>query len=316
MAVANDVPRYVMMELTNACDLKCRHCPYHGDGVVKQRPVGTMSDAVWRRALAEVISWDTPVVLQPWGMGEPLLAPQLWDVVAAAKRSPRLEVGFYSNGNQWTPADVERAIDTGLDWVTFSIDGLRPDVFAHYRVGADLDRVLGTVRALADARRRTARDRPHLRVNMVQYPELADHGDEFVAAMRGLVDTVMISRFRRVGDRRFSPIELPRVPCYQLDVFLGLAWDGTVMQCCEDQQGESPVGRFPAQSLREIWHAEPLAALRAAHREGRWDASPLCKDCDAWTGVYEREHTAGGVRVRERTATTVHEFGAPASPSA
>lgn len=306
------LPRYVMLELTNACDLKCRHCPFHGDGVDKKRPIGNMPEDVWQAAIAEIATWEQDVVLQPWGMGEPMLAPRLWDVVAAAKRNPRVEVGFYSNGNQWTANDVDAALASGLDWVTFSIDGIRPEVFTHYRVGADLPRVLATLRALAAARDLASRSKPAIRVNMVQYPELADHADEFVAAMRSVAETVMISRFRRVGDRRFSPIELPRIPCYQLDTMLAMAWDGRVVQCCEDQQGEAAVGWFPRQSMREIWNAAPLANLRAAHRAGRYDASPLCADCDAWTGVYERERTEAGVRIRERTATTVYEFGAAA----
>ncbi len=304
------LPRYVMLELTNACDLRCRHCAFHGDGVEKRRPVGHMSEQVWRAAIEEVVAWDSAVVLQPWGMGEPLLAPQLWQVVAAAKHSPRIEVGFYTNGNQWQAADIDHALASGLDWVTFSIDGLRRDVFSHYRVGADFDRVLGTLRTLADARARAGLRRPELRVNMVQYPELADHAEEFVAEMQGLADSVMVSRFRRTGDRRFSPVVLPRVPCYQLDTMLAMAWDGRVVQCCEDPHGDVIVGWFPAQDLRAIWNCDALVQLRAAHREGRYAASPLCADCDGWTGIYGREHVRNGVRVLERTAATIYEFDA------
>jgi len=302
-------PRNVMLELTNACDLKCRHCPFHGEGVVKQRPVGHMPESLWRAALAEVGGWDADIVLQPWGMGEPLLAPQLWEVVALAKTHARLTVGFYTNGNQWHPTDIEAALSTGLDWVTFSIDGVRREVFEHYRVGAKLDHVLAALKALVAARNRRHARRPSVRINMVQYPELANHADEFLATFRGLADSVMISRFRMVGDRRFSPVPLSRIPCYQLDTLMAVAWDGRIVQCCEDQQGEAPVGWFPAQTLAEIWHGPRLTQLRAAHRAGRYDASPLCSDCDSWTGVYEHELQSGDTRRRERTAGTVFEFG-------
>ena len=35
-------PKFVMIEMTNACDLACRHCPFHGEGVEKLRPIGQM----------------------------------------------------------------------------------------------------------------------------------------------------------------------------------------------------------------------------------------------------------------------------------
>lgn len=302
------LPRFVMLELTNACDLACRHCPYHGEGVVKHRPIGLMPDRLWRAAVEEVLAWNTEVVLQPWGMGEPVLAPQLWEVVAIAKSSPRVEVGIYTNGNQWQERDVVAALSSGIDWVSFSIDGLRRDVFEHYRVGADLDRVLRSLRTLAAARRAAGRRKPEIRVNMVKYPELHDHEAEFVAAMREHVDAVEVSRFRRVGDRRFSPIELPRVPCQHLHAIMPIGWDGRVGMCCEDQQGEVLVGHFPEQSLREIWFGEPMQRLRRAHAEGRWGELPICAGCDAWTGPFERVTEREDHRVRERTAGTTYEF--------
>jgi len=302
------LPQFVMLELTNACDLACRQCPYHGEGVVKRRPIGVMSEPMWQAAIAEIHSWDRDVVLQPWGMGEPIMAPSLWQVVAAAKRSSRVEVGFYSNGNQWRGPDVEAALTSGLDWVTFSIDGIRREIFEHYRVGASLDRVLGSLKALATARRASRKTKPEIRINMVQYPELHDHADEFVAAMREYADSVMVSRYRKAGDRRFSPIALPRIPCHQLETIMAIGWDGRVGQCCEDQQGEVLVGWFPRQSLRDIWYGEPMQRLRRFHAAGRWSELPLCAECDAWTGSLERVSERNGMRVRERTATTVYEF--------
>jgi MoaA/NifB/PqqE/SkfB family radical SAM enzyme len=297
-----------MIEMTNACDLACRHCPFHGEGVEKLRPIGHMPERMWRAAVDEVAGWNSEVTLQPWGMGEPLLHPQLWDLVSEAKRHQQLRVGFYSNGNQWQEADVDAAVESRLDWICLSIDGRRRDVFEHYRVGADMDRVLGTLARLARARAAAGTERPQIRVNMVAYPELRDHGDEFVESLRELADSVMVSRFRQVGSRRFLDLDLPRTPCYQLDTMLAVASDGRVVQCCEDQQGQAPVGQFPAQSLSEIWTGPALTRLREAHRAGRFDDCPLCGDCDAWAGALELTVDGRDTRIRHRAAGSVYEF--------
>ncbi|MGE3175495.1 MAG: radical SAM/SPASM domain-containing protein [Planctomycetota bacterium] len=301
-------PRHLILEITNACDLRCRGCHFHSPEVTRLRPTRSMPAAVWREVVAQAAAWDSPLCLQPWGMGEPLLHDDLWDLVATAKRHPHLQVGFYSNGMQWTDADVDAAVRTGLDWVCISVDGLRREVFEHYRTGASMDRVLATVDALGAARRRPGAALT-LKVNMVRYPELADHEDEFVAWFRDRVDEVLVSRYRSVGDRRFSPIELPRVPCYQPQTILAMAADGRVSICCEDIQSQNVVGTFPEQSLTEIWRGPAMQDIRRRHAERRWDELPLCRDCDGWTAVYSRGSQRDGLQVLERTPGTQYVPG-------
>lgn len=301
-------PKHVLLELTNACDLACRHCHFHGDDVVKTRDVGRMSEATWRAALAEVATWSTDVTVQPWGMGEPLLHPQLWDVVAEAKDLPQVTVGFYSNGMQWGDRDHQEALEHGLDWVCFSVDGLDAEQFGHYRKGADLTRVIRSIETLVEKREARGATHPRVRVNMVAYEGTTTSTDAFVERWRGIADLVTISRFRPVGSRRFSPIDLPRVPCYQLDTILAVAWDGSVAMCCEDPQVSEPIGRFPVQSLAELWNSDHMNDLRAAHRAGRFDVSRLCVDCDAWTGIYGRDGRAPGAIVTEKTSATIYEY--------
>jgi hypothetical protein len=303
-----DWPAHVQLELTNACDLRCRHCHFHGEGVVKERAVGHMAERIWRAALAEIATWHTALTVQPWGMGEPLLHPQLWQVVAAAKAIPRTTVGFYSNGMQWQASDCDAAITSGLDWVCFSVDGLDPARFAHYREGGELARVVTTITSLVAARERAGVALPRLRINMVAYDDGMTAAETFVERWRGIADSISISRFRPVGSRRFSPIELPRVPCYQLTTLLPVAWDGRVAMCCEDPQIKEPVGLFPETSLAELWRGAHLQRLRDAHARGDFAVSELCKDCDAWTGIYGRDGKAPGAVVQERTAATIYSF--------
>lgn len=307
-------PSQILLEVTNACDLACRHCHFHGEGVVKNRPVGRMASATWRAAVAEVAAWQAPATIQPWGMGEPLLHPELWDLVRTAKAYPQIAVGFYSNGMQWRTEDHAAAVANGLDWVCFSVDGLDAERFAAMRKGGDLARVVAAIETLVATRERAGAVTPRVRINMVAYDAETTPVATFLARWRGLADAVTVSTFRPVGSRRFSPIELPRVPCYQLDSILAVAWDGRVAMCCEDPQVADPVGRFPEQSLAAIWNGERLRALRAAHRAGDYAVSRLCADCDGWTGIYGRDGRAPGAIVTERTAATIYEYDAVDEP--
>jgi MoaA/NifB/PqqE/SkfB family radical SAM enzyme len=267
-----------------------------------------MAEPLWRAAIEEIRGWNVPITIQPWGLGESLLHPQFFDVMAFIKSSPHVAVGLYTNGMQWDDAAVRAAVDLELDWICVSIDGMRRDVFEHYRVGASFDKVVGTAHALAAERRRRGKSKPELRVNMVAYAELADHADEFVAYWRNVVDYVTVGTFRPTGSRRFSRIDMPRIPCYQLETIMVMGADGRVVQCCEDPQGRGIVGWFPRESLAEIWRGANLNALRQAHREGRYTASALCADCDGWTGVYAQTSERGDLQITERTVGSMFEY--------
>jgi hypothetical protein len=42
------------------------------------------------------------------------------------------------------------------------------------------------------------------------------------------------------------------------------------------------VGDLHAQTLAEIWNGSGFTALRKAHRDARFEVSPLCAVCDEW----------------------------------
>jgi hypothetical protein len=55
------------------------------------------------------------------GGGEPLRNPRLVEMVQAAKIAG-CEVGFSTNGTRLTPQISEQLVESGLDWISFSID--------------------------------------------------------------------------------------------------------------------------------------------------------------------------------------------------
>lgn len=247
-----------------------------------------MEERVWRATIEEVSSWGTPLTFQPFGMGEPLLHPDFWKIVAHAVAQPNLFVAFFTNGTLWEEPDFAAALETGVDRVTFSIDGVRPDFIEHFRNGAKLARIEAAVHGMVAAREKAKRTTPRIHVNMVAHEEIADDAPAFVERWRSVADEITVNRCRPPGVR--VPLELPfdRVPCFNLDQVLVMTWDGTVGLCGEDPHGRYVSGHFPSRSLAEIWGGEVMARARRLHREGRWDEIPICGPCDAWCQQFNR----------------------------
>jgi len=167
------LPREIQLEVTGACNLSCRMC------LVRYRPKlgrteGRMDPARFR-ALLDGLPGLERVTLQ--GLGEPLLVPDLEEMVAAAS-ARGVRVGFNTNATLLTAARMTALADAGLDWLHVSVDGARPDTYAWVRDGADLRRVGRNVRAAVGALRGRER-RPRLslvtvamRRNVAEVPDV------------------------------------------------------------------------------------------------------------------------------------------------
>jgi radical SAM protein with 4Fe4S-binding SPASM domain len=155
--LAPPLPRELQVEVTGACNLRCRMC------LVRYREpldrVGnSMSLATFRRLVDELEGVER-ITLQ--GLGEPLLAPDLVAMVEHAS-SRGIAVGFNTNGTLLTALKADRLIAAGLDWLHVSVDGATRDTYESIRDGARFERVERNVRGLVAAMRRAGAERPEL----------------------------------------------------------------------------------------------------------------------------------------------------------
>ena len=87
----------------------------------------------------------------------------------------------------------------------------------------------------------------------------------------------------RIEDQ--SPIRLTmpeRFLCEKLAHRMTVLADGTVPLCELDFEQAYTAGSAWDTPLPELWRGKRLEDLRAAHREGRFDACALCAACKDW----------------------------------
>lgn len=140
-------PRELQVEVTAACNLRCRMCLVRYQPPV-DRVTGTMSLADFA-ALVDGLPGVERITLQ--GLGEPLLVPHLDDMVALAA-AQGIACGFNTNGTLLTAQRAERLVAAGLAWLHVSVDGATPGTYEGIRDGARFERVRRGVQAVVDAR--------------------------------------------------------------------------------------------------------------------------------------------------------------------
>ncbi len=171
-----DLPRYVQIEPVGQCNLRCQMCAiqFRRDGP-PYGPLAFMPFETFTRLVDQFPDLET---LHLQGLGEPMMHPRFFDMVAyAAARGVRVTTN--TNLTLLNPRRAEQCVTSGLDCIHVSIDGATAETYERIRVRAHFDRVVRNLGLLRDARARLASDRPRvkmvsvvMRQNLHELPDL------------------------------------------------------------------------------------------------------------------------------------------------
>jgi radical SAM protein with 4Fe4S-binding SPASM domain len=125
---------------------------------VPNRREGSMPFETFERVVSELPDLRA-ITLQ--GLGEPLLAPDLFRMIEYAT-SRGITIGFNTNATLLTRARAERLIRARLDWLHVSIDGATADTYESIRDGSSFERVRRNLAGMVAAKAELRSDKPEL----------------------------------------------------------------------------------------------------------------------------------------------------------
>jgi MoaA/NifB/PqqE/SkfB family radical SAM enzyme/alpha-beta hydrolase superfamily lysophospholipase len=138
LPTAPNDPVLANIEITTYCNLQCQFCAR----TQLHKSNRHMPFALFRNILACLPNLYQIVLV---GLGEPLCHPQIMDFISYAK-SLNKKVGMVTNAMLLTPEVSRRLLETGLDSISFSLDGADHDLATLVRAGTDFDRVIRNIR--------------------------------------------------------------------------------------------------------------------------------------------------------------------------
>jgi MoaA/NifB/PqqE/SkfB family radical SAM enzyme/surfactin synthase thioesterase subunit len=137
--VVRHEPVFANIEITTRCNLACSYCARAG---LKPREQDMPLERF--RRLLDLLPHAYRITLV--GLGEPLLHPQVVEMVAIASALGR-RVALVTNAMALDPRRSAALLAAGLDSIAFSLDAVDRGVAARTRPGIDLERVLSNIRA-------------------------------------------------------------------------------------------------------------------------------------------------------------------------
>jgi len=288
-------PSIDAIESTNCCNLSCIMCPVNTGKMVREQ--GFMSFQLFRKIIDENKRFiienkfsTKPVWLH--NFGEPLLHPNMFDMISYCKENGIL-CGISTNAVLLNLGVAKKILESGLDEIIFSFDGAIKDTYEKVRVGADFDAVKENIINFLHMRREMRTRKPYVSIRILRMTETEEEIGKFYKMWQDYnVDNIMVRNIHTWAGQlkevdRFSSLKCSRragarSPCAFLWYHLVILWDGTVVPCCFDYNGELPLGNVKDSTLAEIWNSEKTVNARKLHVSGNYSRILLCKGCEEW----------------------------------
>jgi hypothetical protein len=152
----------MFIECTAACNISCTEaCCAPETGITRTRQAGMLDFELFRRVIDEA----GPALgrIDFFNYGEAFLHKRAIDMCEYIKSHyPHIYLYTSTNGLAFSEAQARRLAHSGIDEVTFSIDGATQASYEKYRQRGKLDVALTNLAAMADEKRKSSRDLPFL----------------------------------------------------------------------------------------------------------------------------------------------------------
>lgn len=173
------LPGYVQIEITTRCNFSCIGC---------MRTQETNSDITFdffSLIINQVKKASRDLTVNLTGLGEPLLHPNLFSIIAYAKRKG-CRVGFTSNFSLIDTDISIDLVDSGLDFLMISLDGATKQVAEQIRLNSNFDRTINNIEQLVAVRREKKSVKPMLIVMSTITEENSGELSQIVALAKSL----------------------------------------------------------------------------------------------------------------------------------
>ncbi len=285
----------VSIEPLNICNLSCPECPT-GLKIIK-RQKGSISLDLYQKIIDQISKHTFLVNL--YFQGEPLMHIKLFSLIAYAKQKG-LAVSTSTNAQYITPTIAEKIVESGLDEIFISFDGITQTVYEKYRIGGDLNKVLTGIKNIVAAKQKHNSKLPVLRTQMLafsfnehqisafkkqSYDLGADIADVKTAQIYDVDNKRNLlpqsERLTRYRDDNHNSVSLKgkiKNSCWKHWSSMVITWDGNVVPCCFDKDAHFKMGNIKENSLSSIWSSARFDQFRKAilhHQE----SIEMCNNC-------------------------------------
>jgi radical SAM protein with 4Fe4S-binding SPASM domain len=287
-------PYTISVEPTTNCNLRCPECP---SGLRKfTRDTGMISLELYRRILDQLSPDLFYLIL--YFQGEPYLNPLFFNMVEEAKKK-RMYTATSTNAHFLTDNLARKTVESGLDRIIISLDGLDQATYEKYRAGGSVEKVIEGTRNLVRWKKELGSKTPYIILQFIVFSTNEHQVSELKKWAKDLgVDKLELKSAQVYnyedgnslipGNQEFARykkkngklvIDNPlNNHCLRMWRGCVITWDGLVVPCCFDKDAEHRLGDLKKQGFNEIWRGERYSQFRKKLFSER-KSIEICKNC-------------------------------------
>jgi MoaA/NifB/PqqE/SkfB family radical SAM enzyme len=290
--LSDKFPSQLLVDVTEHCNLACIHCPhptfkksehYNGAKIDPALNIKLVDEAKQHgKGITQYIRYTSN--------GEPLLHPQIYDMLKYAVDNSGTKVTLTTNGTMLNEKNVEKLLNTGVDVVDISIDAFASETYSKVRVNGKLSVTAGnTINLINENIKRGSKSK--IVVSYVESPENSGETNDFEKFWNDKgADFVVIRRLHSCSgakeelaqQRRNDNNSLVRKPCLYPWERIVLNPKGWLDFCPSDWVEGSKIIEYKNTTIMETWNSEFYKNLRSAHLNNDYSNHKFCGQCPDW----------------------------------
>ena len=291
------LPLRLWVELTNNCNLRCSFCP---NSQPRNTVKGFMSLDTFKEVVnqAKAFAYDMNLSHR----GESLLNALLPEMILYAKKNG---ISTRLNTNA-TILDVDKSkalLEAGLDFISFSFDGISPEIYEKSRRNASYQITLENILNFLITKKKLKSNLPYVMLEVLEIPGVSFDRvnlSRFRSLFRNLpLNKFTIKPLHNWGGYLANPLSdesanktfsagIKYSPCTNIWYSMVILWDGSVSICCQDWYNDNCLGNIRDSSLEAMWNGEVMVAVRDLLSKKQFNQIDICSKCDLlWRPSYK-----------------------------
>lgn len=289
------LPFTISFEPTTACNLRCPECP---SGLrAFTRDTGNLKANFFRETIDQMSAQLMYLIF--YFQGEPYINPSFLDMVKYAS-DQKIYTITSTNAHFLDDENARKTIESGLDRLIISIDGMTQETYESYRKEGSLEKVIEGAKNIVKWKKELNSNTPHtifqflvVKPNEHQIDEVYKLAEEIgidevklktaqvydYAQGNPLIPTLdKYSRYKKEEDGSYTIKNELANSCWKLWHACVITWNGLVVPCCFDKDATHRMGDLKQTSFKDIWHNENYTQFRHQLSKGR-DQIDICTNC-------------------------------------
>lgn len=274
--ISSSFPTHLEVEAASKCQMKCPMC---WTTYMKENVKGIMKMDLYKKIVDEAALNNVFSIKLSW-RGEPMLNPNLIEMIKYAKNKGIKNVAFLTNAELLTEKKCHEIIESECDWISISADGV-DEIYNKIRFPAKFEETVEKVKYLKKIRDEKKLKKPLIRVQSI-LTAVENNSDKFYKTWESIADKInIITDQLRDYDLNESKIEYNEYfMCPKPFQRLAIAHDGKVHQCVSDYHGKNILGNVNHQSIKEVWDGDLNKKLRESFKNSTFlKENSACRQC-------------------------------------